>query len=887
MRRSVVTLFASALLLAWAHGAAAQTPCEDALRDAEKSYELGLFEDVPGKLSPCLGNPTTRSVAIHVHSLLARAYLNNEEPEQARKEISTLLRLQTNYEAEAGSSGRFVALVAKVRREEQTTQVASVSKTNESLREAPATVVVVTADEIQRRGYLDLEQIFHDLPGFDISRLNGADYSAVYQRGYNSAENNRALLLVDGVEQNDLSGGSAYFSREYPISNIDRVEVIYGPASTMYGANAYTGVINIVTREPESLADENKRFGLIGEVTTGQYGNRSLDIDAGGRDRSGTIAWSVAGNFQESKARDLTNLDDWDYTYRNFDYKSFMRLSGTPAERAALCAQPSPYIHCSAAGIELTDQGEQLVRGLDQAFIQNNHLGWDDRAKNWSVYGKLRISNLTIGLQSWRSQEGIASAYGAVNQIGGSTFWTPRETALYVKYTLPLNSMKLNFFSRFEETTLERSATEFDYFHDYASGSLSLWSLIPPCASPNDPQPVGCAPALPWVEKATFGGVSSQLRSELSLAWEPSETLNGVTGFEFVKSSIQSQYDSAVTGKGFLDEPLPPAAEIEHTDAALYTQGSWKPRRSLRFVAAGRLSYNTIDNKPGAAGYGALFSPRLGVIYSPGERHLVLKAIYSEAFKDATDNEKFGITRHENAYASNGLRPERVRNAELSAGWELAGRGSVDASLYQAHYKNIVAFGYPRLPDGSLVPDCQQDCLQFQNRDEILIRGLETTARYKLGIADLWANYTHVDPRQIHPNDDFGDPLKNDGVSVRSLRVADIAANRVNLGIDADWRDRLSGDLRFHYVGKRKTGEGTTNSSSPFNQMDPYVTADAALSLLNVLHNATLQLVVNNVLNKNYYDGGSIDTISRVLQAGRTINLRLIYRSGKEGSGRN
>jgi hypothetical protein len=144
--RTAIALFASMLLLAWASAASAQTACEDALRDAEKSYELGLFEDVPTKLSPCLGTPTSRAVAIHVHSLLARAYLNNDEPEKARKEVSTLLRLDSTFEA--GPLPRFSALVAQVRREELTTQVASVSKTNESLREAPATVMVVNAAAI-------------------------------------------------------------------------------------------------------------------------------------------------------------------------------------------------------------------------------------------------------------------------------------------------------------------------------------------------------------------------------------------------------------------------------------------------------------------------------------------------------------------------------------------------------------------------------------------------------------------------------------------------------------------------------------------------------------------------------------------------------------------
>src|SRR3954451_5386984 len=203
MKKTAITLFASALLLAWASAASAQTACEDALHDAEKTYELGLFEDVPTKLSPCLGTPTSRALAVQVHSLLARAYLNNDEPEKARKEISTLLRLQSNYEAEAGSSGRVLALVAEVRRAEQTTQVDSVSKTSGSLREEPATVIIIPAADIQRRGYIDLEQLLHDLPGFDVSLLNGENYSIANQRGFNSPENDRLLFLVDGVEQND------------------------------------------------------------------------------------------------------------------------------------------------------------------------------------------------------------------------------------------------------------------------------------------------------------------------------------------------------------------------------------------------------------------------------------------------------------------------------------------------------------------------------------------------------------------------------------------------------------------------------------------------------------------------------------------------------------
>src|SRR4051794_29783109 len=337
---------ASFLLLATS-ASAQSLPChEDALQRANKSYEAGRFDEVAILVSPCLEARLPRARIIEFRALLAKAALQSDEVDTARKEVSAILRLDSTFEG--GQPPRFAALVAQVKREEQTTQVASVSKTNESLREAPATVVVITADEIQRRGYLDLEQLLHELPGFDISRLNGKIYSNIYQRGYRSAANDRLLLLVDGVEQNELSSNTLYLSRQYPLTNIDRVEVIYGPASTMYGANAYTGVISIITKEPENLISEGKQFGMTSQVTSGGYGSRSGDVTLAGKDGGGTIAWSLAANYQESKERDLSGFADWDYTYQNFDYASKLKLTSVLAETFFKnCAQPSAYFQCS------------------------------------------------------------------------------------------------------------------------------------------------------------------------------------------------------------------------------------------------------------------------------------------------------------------------------------------------------------------------------------------------------------------------------------------------------------------------------------------------------------------------------------------------------------
>jgi outer membrane receptor for ferrienterochelin and colicins len=874
--RTAIALFASMLLLAWASAASAQTACEDALRDAEKSYELGLFEDVPTKLSPCLGTPTSRAVAIHVHSLLARAYLNNDEPEKARKEVSTLLRLDSTFEA--GPLPRFSALVAQVRREELTTQVASVSKTNESLREAPATVMVVTADEIQRRGYLDIEEVLHDLPGFDISRTDSDLYSYIFLRGYRTTDNDRLVFIVDGVEQNELSSNTLYLSRQYPLSNIDRIEVVYGPASTMYGANAYTGVISIITKTPEAILDEHKHFGVAGQITGGGYGGGSADVALAGRDSSGTIAWSISGNFQRSKSRNLSGNGDWDYTYRNIDYPSLMNLKGADADKFAgkgYCTQSSAYFLCDPKNhsVTLTPEGESLVRGLDAAFIRDHNLGFDDQARNWSVFAKLRVSNLTVGLQTWQSEEGIASDLFAKKESGNTT-WTPAETAFYIKYTLPLDRVKLNFFSRYVQTTQQRSRSEFAYLHNYAMGYLNLFSLVAPCVAPDDPTPVDCAPAHPWLEQVFFGSLSSQIRNELTLVYPGSERWNGVAGLEFAKSSIQTTFDEHTVAPVDLGGPAPNPEQIEHTDLAAYAQVSYKQFPSLRYVAAGRLNYNEINNKPGVYGFGTLFTPRAAVIYSPFRSALVLKGVYSEAFKDPSDYQKFGTLRGYNEAPSAGLQPEKVKNVELSANWQPNETWSAEVSGYRAHYTNVVV--------SAKAPGCTlgDACFQYQNRDENLIRGLQVTARYRRARTDIWGSYTRTAPYELHPKDDDGNPLFDArGKVIDRVWETDIAANRMSIAADRDWTDRLTTDLRFRYVGRRRTGEGTSVPDNPFHQMNSYATADASISLLHLLGDSTLQLTVNNIFNEQYFDPTTAigHRPARILQAGRTFYLRFVY----------
>ncbi|MEA2325921.1 MAG: outer rane receptor for ferrienterochelin and colicin, partial [Thermoanaerobaculia bacterium] len=666
------------------------------------------------------------------------------------------------------------------------------------------------------------------------------------QRGYYDAFNSRLLLMVDGVEQNDLTQGTQYLSRQYPLTNIDRVEVVYGPASTMYGANAYTGVISVITKDAAALVGDNKQFGLAGHVTTGGYGSSAADMTAAGTTVGGSVSWSIAGRFQDGKERDLSKFNDWDYTYRNRNYAALPTLQGV-----------------DAAGI-------QLARETDQAFIQQNHLGFNDRAKNWGVNTKVQISNLTLGLQSWRSQEGVASAYGA-KSYGGNSTYTPEETALYLRYSTRLSMGTLNIFTRYRQSTIDKNASRFDLMATYAGGILDSSQLFPSTCGA-----AVCPPTAPFLFAVNGRALSTQIRSEVSMAWQPSETLSGVTGVEFAKSTIQSQYDQFDQFSG--GSQVIHSSRNFHTDTALWGQGAWKPRPSLRFIAAGRLSYNKIDDSSESAvsGFGSIFTPRLGVIYSPGRRQLVLKAVYSEAFKDPTDTEKLGgvVFPRFGPFQTSvnvNLRPERVRNTEVSAGWEADERTSVQLSAYRAHYTGVI--GLMRLPSSQT---CLNPCVLNLNRDAILVRGLELTARHKIAATAIWANFTYVQPEQRIPS--AIDPNAADpNATTETVRVPNIATNQINLGVDEDWR-QLTAAVRTHYSGRRKTGRGTAFVAFPDNLgPDAYTTTAVSLTYRDLVPKLSLQLLADNVFDKQYRVVGS-ESLPSVLQNGRTVSVRMMYR---------
>ena len=146
------------------------------------------------------------------------------------------------------------------------------------LRRAPAVATVITADEIAAMGATDLDEVLATVPGLHVAR-NNQTYNPLYVvRGIYSDLNPQTLVLQNGVPMTTLLVGSrGVIWGGLPVHNIARIEIIRGPGSALYGADAFAGVINIITKAAADVA------GTELGVNLGAFGTRDAWVQHGSR----------------------------------------------------------------------------------------------------------------------------------------------------------------------------------------------------------------------------------------------------------------------------------------------------------------------------------------------------------------------------------------------------------------------------------------------------------------------------------------------------------------------------------------------------------------------------------------------------------------------------
>jgi len=182
-----------------------------------------------------------------------------------------------------------------------------------SIRNSANSITVITSDEIESAAIINLSDLLRDIPGFAVSRSGvlGAQ-TQVRVRG---SEANHILVLIDGIEANNSSQNDEFNWGNIAALDIDRIEVIRGPQSSMFGSDAMSGVINIVTKK----AKEKKELRGFSEYGSFKTVNNGLSIGLKDKQYNARIGISQLSTDGENISRVGNEKDGYEINSINLN----------------------------------------------------------------------------------------------------------------------------------------------------------------------------------------------------------------------------------------------------------------------------------------------------------------------------------------------------------------------------------------------------------------------------------------------------------------------------------------------------------------------------------------------------------------------------------------
>jgi outer membrane receptor for ferrienterochelin and colicins len=248
--------------------------------------------------------------------------------------ILLLTLLLTIMLAEASEpTGNLQSDLTKLKLEElmeiEVATVYGASKYEQKVTEAPSSVTLVTSDDIKKYGYRTLADILRSVRGFYTTYDRNYHYIGV--RGFSRPGdyNTRVLLLVNGVRINDNIYDQASIGTDFPldVDLIDHVEIICGPGSSLYGSNAFFGLINIITKSGRDI----EGMEVSGEA--GSFNSYKGRLTYGNKFQNG-MEMVLSGSYYDSKGDERLFFKEFDDPATNngiaedLDYDRYKSLFG-------------------------------------------------------------------------------------------------------------------------------------------------------------------------------------------------------------------------------------------------------------------------------------------------------------------------------------------------------------------------------------------------------------------------------------------------------------------------------------------------------------------------------------------------------------------------------
>jgi len=321
--------------------------------------------------------------------------------------------------------------------------VISASRQARKIGQLSAPVSVITAEDIHYSGLTNICDILQFSPGVDVVRIRRG-YDAVGVRGLHGTISDRILSLVDGrLADSPIFGGPEFYRLPVLPEDIKRIEIVRGPGGAAWGANAFTGVVNIITKEPAEVQ------GYFASTNITEFGDTLTHLRWA--EEQGKLSWRISAGYKNIESSDdaigasyksstpaLNSL----MGFSNFRVKDFMRnllLNSKAIYRASEATKVSvgiSYSHIESGSFEvlgyfpLKDNRADLLRNVirvEHQFENGNtgHIQWfgNFSDENWSPYARYKSKDNDI-----EAQINLRPAKTHQTSIGGNLRWTHIST---------------------------------------------------------------------------------------------------------------------------------------------------------------------------------------------------------------------------------------------------------------------------------------------------------------------------------------------------------------------------------------------------------------------------------------------------------------------------
>jgi len=675
----------------------------------------------------------------------------------------------------------------------------------ESIKDAPATMVLLTKEEIQKRGYLNLIDILSDLPGFDTIITNGSIPSISYQRGYRTPWTQRTLFLINGKVDNNLWNQAALISKQYPVQGIERIEVLYGPAGALYGPNAFLGVINIITKDPLSLKKNEKYFNS--QVILGDFNTRALDFSLGGAFSALNVV--ISGRVYQSGEADINDYADWGF-FKN----SLLNDSNIWGKAIATSDFNNDGI---------TDKFDGKVIGK-----------FSDDSDDHSFIGEVGYENWKLGTILWRTKESYGPYY-ALDKAQSNTNWINESKQYYLEYSGELSGIKVT------NELLYRESKVYGYWVENFDGwvSLSNWN------SYNNAWRFRQQYHYQYNEKLQLSGGIKYERKGLTKAYTtcgywtsslcPAE--GGMSTGEGIRSG--EHRDTINLPSSINRSDFNPDSRIDTTDKGIFIQGiyntdKWRINGGIRW-----------DNN---SEYGSVVNPRGAVIYhySPITTY---KLIYGEAFQEPSPKDLYGGW--SGRQANPDLKPEKMKSLEFVAIHQ-TDNFLHDLSLYLSKFDDVIVNGASGNIGG-------REVFGFEYRGKVnlqnpFFQSEDITAQLYYTFSDVQADYQFIQA----VNDDG-----SDGWVKKRDDLGDIAPHKISTIIDVPFSEHWAINFQINWVSDRQLySENPLRAEYNLNRAEQddreaksYVVVDMHLGYQSNAFNSGVR--IENLFGKKYYHPGA------------------------------